>query len=107
MKLTGKCKELFTEWFYVNDGIKQSMSQFSDLTLYAFTQSPDSMQYGVYVDFFDSIGIDIGVFQGIGVLYNGCVEVIDKDEIFTVEEKTRAKARLSAIQKANELINNK
>lgn len=53
MELREKCKECFVEWFYVNDGIKNSMAQFSGLNLYAFCQLPFSMRYGIYLDFFE------------------------------------------------------
>ncbi len=107
MILTDKCKEDFKEWFYINDGIKKSMRQFSDLTLTAFDSLPKPMQYGVYVDFFDSIGIFIDLefmhhlnntFMPSIMLKNGRYDCYDNC-------KTRQESREQAIIKANEIYN--
>jgi len=95
MKLTGKCKEDFEKWgtdnstgIYLNDNNILICKEFYDL--------PESMQYGVYVDFFDSVYINIEIHIGVqGQLWvyvggkNAC-------EIFD-----RQKARIKSIEKAN------
>ena len=67
------------------------------------------MRYGVYVDFFDSVGIIISVYKD----YEGfhwCIG--DRDNHDGDEQKgwgcftdTRPEARTAAIEKANELRN--
>ena len=108
MKLTGKCKEDFEKWFYINDGIKQSMAQFSDLTLYAFLQLPQSMQYGVYVDFFDSVDIYItdayldNLFKN---RYYYEVAALDGETIIEARSEVRIEVRIEAIKQANKIYN--
>ena len=105
MILTDKCKADFEKWYddlnlkYYSDikGILSSINTFYSL--------PFSMQYGVYVDFFDSVGIDLDVF----LLRNRfCIMIINKgDEVCSELSKyrTRHEARGKAIKKANEIYN--
>ena len=75
-------------------------------------QGKPSEQYGVYVDFFDSVGIFISIemhFVGdprydsdAGYRFEVC---IDEDSYSAL--KTRPEARSAAITKANELYNSK
>ena len=59
MKLTGKCKEDFEEWMIVNNKelLKYSEERYSEVIDMSqlFKYLTDSMQYGVLVDFFDSV----------------------------------------------------
>ena len=55
MKLTGKCKEAFEKWFVINVeydfyGDQSSYNSTSD-----FVDIPESMQYGVIVDFSETV----------------------------------------------------
>lgn len=100
MKLTGKCKEDFfkSEFFP-----QQGEVYWSDLT--------PSMQYGVYVDFFDSVGIyceneilSLGwAFEIYKMHSDGDYSKIDSHS----ELKTRHEARTKAIEKANDIYNEK
>ena len=100
MKLTGKCKEDFEKW-YIKDLVEK------ELALEEFYNSSDSMQYGVLVDFFDSVGMEI------------CIDMWESDDgtqAYTVNIRweevsdyndTRQEARTKAIEKANEIYNAK
>jgi hypothetical protein len=101
MKLTGKCKEDFEKWYFDND-----KNVYIDLK--SFYSLDESMQYGVYVDFFDSVGVHVEVkvkssFQKFNY------GIHDKNEwiVSSAFIKTRQEARTAAIEKANELYNNK
>ena len=89
MELTGKCKELFEEWYY-----KYLLNQ-KDGCYYDMDYFTDSMKYGIYVDFFWWVEGELVCISENAQLdiYNG---------VISIEE-----ARVQAIQKANELINNK
>ena len=96
MKLTGKCKEDF-EKFRIS-------KKDSYLKHCFFDELEPSMQYGVYVDFFDSVGVNISeslVFTLERHGYSFSIELYSDYEIY----KTRPEARTSAIQKANEIYN--
>lgn len=113
MKLTGKCKEDFEKWLIDNDqygGVvvfsdRQVLSE-EDYVVLLYDMH-ESMQYGVYVDFFDSVGIkfwitpyynhDLGVMNEWGSY--------DEKGLMGVTQKTRQEARQKAIEKANELYN--
>lgn len=98
--LTGKCKEDFEKWLITEKPLDAHVEPTS---LYYL---PFSMQYGVYVDFFDSVNVELVVY----------VEVFDDREFYwTVIEDgkdnvdgwadTRTEARKKAIKKANEIYN--
>lgn len=103
MKLTGKCKEEFEKWLsehwvkFESDGAGFYM-EYKEM----FYQTPFSMQYGIYVDFFDSVGVEVVCFLMNGE-YNWFIEG-DIEDNFT---KTRHEARTKAIEKANEIYNEK
>ncbi len=93
MKLTGKCKEEFEKWYLKN----YPSHDFGNISSY-----PPSMQYGVLVDYFDSVWIDI------------YIQSYNKQKIwravvgheYTKGKNTRQEARIKAIEKANEIRNN-
>jgi hypothetical protein len=111
LKLTGKCKEAFDEWF-VKVGVWQ-------IDIQGLTYMPTvywpweeglkefyksftlSMQYGIYQDFFDSVDIDCEVSR-----------VIDDENIsffvtqtFDMTFSERSEARTESINRANKLYN--
>ena len=104
--LTGKCKKDFFKWF-------QSKSQTHYRLKEWFEDLDDSMQYGVYVDFFDSVKIVIelqlrtsptmqgGVFTCIrpSILSDGKFHNVGAS--FVIRER----ARIEAIKTANEIYN--
>ena len=94
MRLTGKCKVDFEKW--------RISKKDSYLKHCFFEELMPSMQYGVYVDFFDSVGHRIGVSP---VLENDFWVYVNDEEIKDVDFKTRPEARAEAIKKANEIYN--
>ena len=100
MELTGKCKKEFDKWF--NNRLFTSLEYLHKV----FYNTSESMQYGVYVDFFDSVDIFIQIETRIFDKEHPCYiyskTVYNRVGIF----KTRAEARTAAIEKANEIYNN-
>ena len=102
MKLTGKCKEAFKKWYSEN-------VEFIGEVLYLeeFYILPQSMQYGVYVDWFDSCGIYIDdSFDGLNNEFYSCTVHENKVSVLN-KNKTRHEARTKAIERANEIYNEK
>ena len=100
MKLTGKCKEDFEKWRLLNHKYTESEVSGAAATIWEYLD--ESMQYGVYVDFFDSVGIMISILTNV-----------DENELFFRIDgyhmgrfDTRQEARTAAIEKANEIYNN-
>ena len=95
--LTGKCKELFNEWIHE----KYSGYEFYDIM--NWDEHIFSMQYGVYVDFFDSL--EVGVTVGNKSYFQKHHYMINESagEGF----KTRDEARKAAVTKSNEIVNNR
>jgi hypothetical protein len=108
MKLTGKCKEAFEKWF-----IKYRKENALRLVVKDFYLLPPSMQYGVYVDFFDSVGIWISDSFSNGHIIGSkrgyfCSIFNGRDVTeYTETVSTRHEARTKAIEKADELYNEK
>ena len=108
MKLTGKCKEEFEKWYRI---------EFKKRTLpyiAMFYISDLSIQIGVYIDYFDSVGVYINIDSDW--TKNECVMDIYHYEISgePIWESSRSKelvmdtrtaARTDAIMKANEIRN--
>jgi hypothetical protein len=108
MELTGKCKEEFEKWYlgkfiYLKHNIGKNLPSPN-----RFYRTVESMQYGVYVDFFDSVFIYIHIdIKEYGFDID---EVIHECEVFlnsnkVAENLTRPEARTAAIEKANEIYN--
>ena len=108
MKLTGKCKEDFEGWLqkYLWDYEPEIILQYEDisesLNSDCLSRFPDSMKYGVYVDYFDSVGGRIEIMRHSiddmwGCYINGAVQ--------GVRLKSRHEARTKAIERANEIRN--
>ena len=92
MKLTGKCKEDFEKWY-------ESLEDFYHLDI-----MPENMVYGVYVDFFDSVGIDIRILENnVSSILN--TNGFSQDRKYDYSNETRQEAREQAILKANEIYN--
>tara|TARA_R110000823_G_scaffold313131_1_gene440441 strand:+ start:502 stop:843 length:342 start_codon:yes stop_codon:yes gene_type:complete len=112
MKLTGKCKEDFKNYL-LND-----ITDFSYKYNY-FINLQDSMQYGVYVDFFDSVGINIDVCHNyildgkndniivLGYYYELNAQPNIHVSQYCEDHKTRPESRTQAIEKVNEIYNSK
>ena len=115
MELTGKCKEDFERW-YILICLKHSLTYYEtadhyrkiDLKRY-YSFNP-SMQYGVYVDFFDSVGVIIGENSTFGYagrqIFRLYVGINRHQSKVNPHPSTRQEARTEAIKKANEIYNN-
>lgn len=98
MKLTAKCKEDFEKWL-------RTKTICSNLWFYTL---PLSMQYGIYVDFFDSLKIDVNVKSNQNGFFSRVNDITTYKGKGTIRGfKTRGEARSVAIEKANEIYNEK
>jgi hypothetical protein len=95
MQLTGKCKEDFEKFIYKKYELNNRVE------LKRFNDYPESMQYGVYVDFFDSCDIDSDE------IYKREESIIlnKVQHIFFKPKDYRLGARTATIEKANEFYN--
>ena len=116
MKLTEKCKEEFSVWLVCGEGIINFEKYYndrdgSDDPYTWFMELPQSMQYGVYVDFFDSVGVDLRVDKIFFDEHEWFCCIINRVFINTDNGlpinhfNTRQEARTEAITKANEIHN--
>ena len=95
MKLTGKCKEDFDNYLFKKSIWKN----------WFYTLIP-SMQYGVYVDFFDSVDVYISLdWYKSGNTGTEYFETDINNYIDSERFKTRPEARVNSIEKANEIYN--
>ena len=108
MKLTEKTKEDFNKWMRPDI---HSEHRYSELITNTFEYLPQSMQYGVLVDFFDSVNIWIEL-QHYWAMSEWSFEISKKitynlGESIYIEDciETRSEARVKAIEKANEIYN--
>ena len=107
MILTDKCKQDFEKWFINKYGFdKENQLMYS---LKEFYNLDFSMQYGVFVDFFDSVGIWLVVEEqfGDGKYYDWCINTKNNEWYHQTDFKTRGKAREKSLEKANEIHNNR
>jgi hypothetical protein len=101
MELTGKCKEDFEKWF--KDKYLKLDSSFCNRFFNKRIFTPNAMRYGVYVDFFDSVDINLTVsYDSMISAFNWWVESANN---YSGKKRSRPEARTAAIQKANELYN--
>lgn len=107
MKLTGQCKKDFEKWYIdniMNYKLPFEKHSYNNIGFYTLSHS---MQYGVLVDFFDSVG-----------MYIEDISINDSDFTFQIwnkeskksiangkEEFKRQIAREQAITKAKEIYN--
>jgi hypothetical protein len=101
MNLTGKCKEEFEKWF--KDKYLKLDSSFCNRFLNKRIFTPNVMRYGLYLDFFDSVGITIDIspsnFCSVFYVY------LNKKTVPVTTCGTREDARTASIEKANEIYN--
>jgi len=107
--MTGKAKEDFEKWYNSNSG---KMNYFTlDDEPYeerGFNSMADSMQYGVYVDWFDSCGIRINVHPHYSEEWDYDIKEAIYNGLLNTEydlSPTRHEARTKAIEKACEIYN--
>lgn len=104
MELTGKAKEDFEKWYLKSNDRGVADSAY---LLYFFYSLTDSAIYGVYVDFFDSVGLKLGVYSTENsysyiLRPDGSIKV--KDYPFW-EGKNLSEARAKGVERANEAYN--
>lgn len=105
MKLTGQAQKDFQKWYVTK--IRLGLKGYEDLLLDEFYNLPDSMQYGVYVDWFDSVRIYIDCPHNEVCrkhYYTISLKPMAND-ITCYPNLTRKEARKAAIEKANEIYN--
>ena len=108
--LTGKCKTKFESWYVESWWSCKYDSPYCErkglFKIAFFYELPFSMQYGVYVDFFDRVGINIWCYSHNGMVWNNAILT---DGRFMKMSKgvfySRHEARQKAILKANEIYN--
>lgn len=106
MKLTGKAKELFEAWYLKLPNATGLNYGTFDITMNRFYCLPESMQWGVYQDWADSIGYDLNAFKSLSSDVDTYVYISSvNDECVRDDHTTRQEARNAAIEKLNELVN--
>ncbi|MBD0822630.1 hypothetical protein [Aestuariibaculum marinum] len=103
MDLTGKCKKDFEKWYNEEYffGVELAFIEIDSLTKL-------SMQFGVYVDFFDSVGINITLYQLDFQTWFG-YSISHFEKLIKHERGIwrRNQARTESIIKANEIYNSR
>jgi len=114
MELTGKAKKDFEKWYRNYIGNHKGRNLLIDGTYNSFFKKlPQSMQYGIFVDFFDSVGMMIELQVHVDpTMQGGCFKkfkavILFKGRFVNVPNGygKRYNARTEAIKKANELYN--
>jgi hypothetical protein len=108
MKLTGKCKEEFEKWAINNNVLEMSLGMLvvrNGIVITSFYDHSKSMKYGVYVDFFDSVGLFIEIANDNQDIKTFWVDINLDSADDDVELDTRPEARTIAIKKANNIYN--
>lgn len=98
MELTGKCREEFYEWSK-GKGLDNFNPKMFSLDV------ARAMVFGVYVDYFDSVGVFIEMNFLINGWFGRLVTLNPIKNHLTEEIPTRPQARQKAIEKANEIRN--
>jgi len=112
--LEGKAKELFWKWYLLPE--QRKLYELNSLIgdnvenriKFHFIVLSDSEKWGVYQDFADSLGYELHIEkEGLSNTFFGFVwNEKTKIRVDFSEIKTRPEARIGAIEKLNELINN-
>jgi len=114
MKLTPKVKQDFEKWLSVNYH-SYSYRKFNDKYDAPFYKLHQSMQYGVYVDYFESKGVIIDIRFVLDYDENVYTEVmywmaqaiqlnVEVLEVNDIEFDELEQARIAAINKASEIL---
>jgi hypothetical protein len=117
MKLTKKSKEAFEKWYIDNKLHYDKLTVIYEVRINQFYKLHLSMQFGIYVDFFESVGIYVSVMPNCFHLDNDVPKFtmfgynywVEGDGFFyesdDSHDRTREEARKKAIEKANEIYN--
>lgn len=109
MVLTDKAKEDFEKWLKILKHNNLHVMNIDDVI--GFDLLPNSMQFGVLVDWADSVGYYITVFyedtpEQYPDKFNYNIKDEDEDLfVYEVGIKTRQEARNNAIEELNEIYN--
>ena len=95
--LTGKTKEEFELWYSGAYGISSGRQKGFRPHYEVFINQKLAFQWGVYLEFFDSVGIHIICSRGYFTIGN--VEVYEEGF------NSRSEAQIEAIKKADEIFN--
>lgn len=106
MRLTGKAKDLFEAWYFKLPNSMGLNYGTLELTMNRFYCLPESMQWGLYQDWADSLGYELYVDKNTPISFGWGLFYLIK-EIDSGDLKTRQEARNAAIEKLNQLINEK
>ncbi len=128
MKLNGNSLEQFEKWLFDKRFEESFLIDVDGTVVVAlgvldfFKQLDVSMQYGVLVDFFESVGLYLGVdswatcgnvketFFWFNVKDSNQESLIKdtyQESLINSRNKTRPQARTKAIEKANEILNSR
>jgi hypothetical protein len=113
MELTGNCRKAFEKWYiitYFNHLALPLSTQERFGILDSFYGCFEAMRYGVYVDFFDSLGtridlISVGEPTMSGFKFFGYRFLINGFKVNSTYTKTRRKVRTKSIKEGNKLYN--
>jgi len=86
--LKGQARKDFEKWLNENKELRDFLNLKCGLTTQNFNVLPFSMQYGVIVDWFDSVDIDV-----------------DKNTVYFSEGWDKPRARQKAIEQVNKIYN--
>lgn len=101
--MKGQVKELFDEWYVKNAGYSEKF-----LVMEWFFELTESMQWGVLQDFYDSKGFYISQkAEGYKPIWYDYIIKHGLEVEFSRHFKTRPEARKAALQKAEELLEEK
>ena len=116
MELTGKCKEDFEKWYPTRDGGRWLNSGMALVTYFYYLdggygekkkEMSISNQWGVYQDFFDSVGIELvswKICQEDTFLFSSMAHK-DYEMGNAKYYKLRNDSRVAALKESNELYN--
>ena len=106
MELTGKCKEDFEVYLlnWIKENVAWECETPTQEDVDHFYKFPFTMQWGVYLEFFDTFEMYLHTERAfIGLTTKGYKSVIR--EVWNRGYETRSEAQKEAIKKANELYN--
>ncbi len=106
MKARTKAQDAFHKWFNYEDPQFEIYDNITDY--FDWDKLPDSMKWGVLVDFYDSVGIHINIIyecseEDCYYYFDGVF--VDKYDIGENEYSTRQEARKQALIKAESIYN--
>lgn len=100
MKLTGKCAEAYSKWFYEQDYVNKIYDSKIDIIKQPF-------QNALIIDFFDIVGIYIIPTHNFGWGFEIYIDIEVEPIVVNCDYSTRNEATNKAIEKAVEIFNNR